>query len=47
MIELALATGISPREWAEEGARSIVTAVALIEERNKPATAPDGIQYSG
>jgi hypothetical protein len=48
VIELALITGISPSQWAEEGGRSIVTALELLEERNKPAPEPvGGIQYSG
>jgi hypothetical protein len=49
VIELALVTGISPQQWAKEGARSIATALELLEERNKPAPPPDedGIQYSG
>lgn len=35
MIALAVATGIPPNVWAEEGARSIVTATHLLEEQNR------------
>jgi hypothetical protein len=50
VIELALVTGIPPGVWAEEGARSIATAIELMEERSRPASTTgqsDGVQYSG
>lgn len=48
MIELALITGISPKEWAEEGGRSIATALELLDEQHKRTRGRgDGVQYSG
>ncbi|WP_275264652.1 hypothetical protein [Jiangella asiatica] len=35
MIELAVATGIAPSVWVEEGMPAIVTATELIEQALK------------
>ena len=43
-MELAIATGIAPGVWAEEGERAIVTALELLKK--KPADG-DGRQLSG
>lgn len=46
MIELAIATGIPPSVWADEGERAIATAVELL--RATPGTVDgDGPQMSG
>src|SRR5690242_3829389 len=40
LVELAIATGIPPAAWAEEGEQAIVTALELLERR--PAEDPAG-----
>jgi hypothetical protein len=35
VIALALASGIAPDIWWEQDVRSIITAVELLEERNR------------
>lgn len=50
MIALAVATGIPPTVWAEEGERSIATAIDLLErerQRQEDGGPDDGPQMSG
>jgi hypothetical protein len=35
VIALALASGIAPSVWAEEGERAIITAFHLMEDRDR------------
>lgn len=41
MILLALRTGISPTQWADEGYRAVVTAFDLLS-KNNPNPQPRG-----
>lgn len=48
MIALALASGIAPSVWADEGEQAIVTAIELLEQqRNRTEGGDDGPQMSG
>jgi hypothetical protein len=54
VITLAVATGVSAREWGREGFRGIATAMEVLAELNghKPADGEDqsnqdGPKYSG
>lgn len=47
MIALAVATGIAPSVWAEEGEQAIVTAIDLLEKQNERHKRPSGPQMSG
>ncbi|TKG58049.1 hypothetical protein [Prauserella endophytica] len=38
MVALAVETGIPPSVWADESERDIITAVAILEEREKAAS---------
>lgn len=48
-MELAIATGIPPTAWADEGERAIVTALELLEKRPAGGGSPDpaGRQLAG
>jgi hypothetical protein len=58
VIALAVETGVPPEVWRREGARAIITAVKILEEREKKSskgggTSPEpggsyaGVQLSG
>lgn len=47
MIWLALASGIAPSVWAEEGERAIVTAIDLLERDRERRDHQGGPQTSG
>ena len=46
MIALALASGVAPSVWAEEGERAIITAYDLLKRQDKPDD-DNGVRYSG
>lgn len=48
-MALAVATGVPPGVWIEEGARAIATASELLRERDRPSRTPGpgGPQMSG
>lgn len=47
-MELALATGIPPSVWADEGEQAIVTAIDLLKRKGKGTDEDDeGPQMSG
>jgi hypothetical protein len=48
VIALALASGIAPDIWWEQDLRSIITAVELLEERNRQndhRSMPGGVTF--
>jgi hypothetical protein len=45
-IELAVATGISPDIWADQGWRGIKTAIEVLNKQNEKED-PEGRQMSG
>jgi hypothetical protein len=45
-VALAVATGIDPGIWADQGWRSIITAVDLLRKRDEKED-PEGRQMSG
>ncbi|MEC3975086.1 hypothetical protein [Amycolatopsis sp. H20-H5] len=55
MIALAVATGIAPSVWADEGAKAITTASKILEQQEKqangnhrtPSEPGQGSPYSG